>query len=428
LGAVLDLIDDFLARYVKEFDYYDQVAHRAAGLLRSSLEAAGIRAIVTERAKSVSRLAEKCRQRNNRHPYVSVDDIYADIVDLAGVRVALYFPGEREEVGRIVNRLFVEWDASRVFPDASPPSIGKTFSGYAATHYRVRLRPQDLSESDQRYAAANIEIQVASVLMHAWSEVEHDLVYKPSEGKLSETEYSLLDQLNGLVLAGELSLQQLQRAGEARVAEGTRQFANHYELAAHLLSQASAVGEQPITDSGVGRVDLLFRLLTRLELNTPDDLRPYLDLLHGDLEQRPLAEQIIDALIAEDPSRYKTYLAVRAEADVSRAERAYRGEAGYSEIGEFLVHWARLERLVRDLTPIERQRGVAMPIPSLLERRGMLSPEMRFELDRLRRLRNELVHGFEVPSADYLQEATERLVVLISEIERRNNSSDRQEN
>src|SRR5215218_4812208 len=140
--------------------------------------------------------------------------------------------------------------------------------------------------------------------MHAWSEVEHDLVYKPAEGELSEAEQVLLDQLNGLVLAGELALQQLQKAGEARVAVGTRHFANHYELAAHLLGKFSAVNEQPVTDSGVGRVDLLFRLLTRLELNTPDDLGPYLDLLHGDLEQRPLAEQIIDALIAENPSRY----------------------------------------------------------------------------------------------------------------------------
>lgn len=123
--------------------------------------------------------------------------------------------------------------------------------------------------------------------MHACAEVEHDLVYKPSEGELSEAEYSLLDQLNGIVLAGELSLEHLQQAGEARVAIGTRHFSNHYELAAHLLSQASAVNEQPVTDSGLGRIDLLFELLTKLKLNTPDDLRPYLELLHGDLEQRP---------------------------------------------------------------------------------------------------------------------------------------------
>jgi hypothetical protein len=64
-----------------------------------------------------------------------------------------------------------------------------------------------------------------------------------------------------LVLAGGLALEQLQKGGEARVAVGTRHFDKHYEPAAHLLSQATAVNEQPVTDSGLGRIDLLFGLL-----------------------------------------------------------------------------------------------------------------------------------------------------------------------
>ena len=63
-----------------------------------------------------------------------------------------------------------------------------------------------------------------------------------------------------------------------------------------------------------------------------------------------------------------------------------------------------------------------MPRSGTLEKMGLLDPEMRFELEQLRRLRNELVHGINVPSADYLQEATERLTVLINEIERRRDS------
>jgi ppGpp synthetase/RelA/SpoT-type nucleotidyltranferase len=62
----LDLIDGFIARYVKEYDYYEQAARMAAQMLQSGLEAAGIRSIVTSRAKSATRLAEKCQQRNKR--------------------------------------------------------------------------------------------------------------------------------------------------------------------------------------------------------------------------------------------------------------------------------------------------------------------------------------------------------------------------
>ena len=241
----MDLLESFLERYVKEYDYYEQVARRAEQILDSNLHAAGVRSIVTSRAKSPARLAEKCRQRDKKRPYEAIEDLYADIVDLAGVRVAVWFPAEREQVGGLIGRLFHEYQPKRVFPDPSQSSGKERFSGYAADHYRVRLKTIVLNESDLRYATANIEIQVASVLMHAWSEVEHDLVYKPAEGELSEAEYSLLDQLNGLVLAGEISLEQLQKAGEIRVASGSRPFANHYELAAHLLNEASRSPRTP---------------------------------------------------------------------------------------------------------------------------------------------------------------------------------------
>jgi len=60
-----------------------------------------------------------------------------------------------------------------------------------------------------------------------------------------------------------------------------------------------------------------------------------------------------------------------------------------------------------------------MPPSRVLEAAGLLGPEMRFELDRLRRIRNELVHGIDVPSAEYLREATERLAMLVDDVERR---------
>jgi hypothetical protein len=88
-----------------------------------------------------------------------VDDIYADIVDLAEARVALYFPGEREQVEGAINRLFREYDEKRRFPDNSQGPRPTRFSGYSALHYRVRLHPHALAESDKRYADANIEIQ-----------------------------------------------------------------------------------------------------------------------------------------------------------------------------------------------------------------------------------------------------------------------------
>lgn len=103
----MDLIDQFMTRYAKEYDFYSQAARLVSEMLEADLRAAGVRAIVTARAKSAARLEEKCRKRAlNRSEYGSVEAIYDDIVDLAGVRVALYFPAEIDQVDGTVARLF----------------------------------------------------------------------------------------------------------------------------------------------------------------------------------------------------------------------------------------------------------------------------------------------------------------------------------
>lgn len=67
------------------------------------------------------------------------------------------------------------------------------------------MRDEILNDHRKNTDRRASEIQVASLIMHAWSEVEHDLIYKPMQGTLSEEELSILDELNGLVLAGEIA-------------------------------------------------------------------------------------------------------------------------------------------------------------------------------------------------------------------------------
>lgn len=414
----MDVISAFIARYVKEYDFYDQAARLVKERLETSLRTSGVRCMVTSRAKDVSRLEEKCRQRDRSRHYASTDQIFDDIADLAGVRVALYFPAERHQVDSVINSLFRLLEPRKNFSNTEIRATGKRFSGYLATHYRVQLKEDELSESDRRYALAKVEIQVASVLMHAWSEVEHDLVYKPPEGDLSEDEYAILDQLNGMVIAGEIALETLQRAGERRVAESGRKFKNHYELAAHLLSRVDPMSDEPIGEAGLGRVDLLFALLHRLKIDTPAQLAPYLEALHGNLEVRPLAEQVIDAILAEDESRYPVYRTIQEEAGGRGAERESSDQDIYRQAGLFMARWAELENLVRTLTSTDDQSGRVEPVFRLLDRLDFLDEGTRREIDLLRRLRNNVTHGKEAPSAAYLAEATQRVESIIEEIRR----------
>lgn len=402
----MDLISQFISRYRKEYDFYEQACRMVAQVLDSNLQSAGIRAIVTWRAKNPLRLEAKVRQRASSQSYLSVEGIYDDIVDLAGVRVALYFPAERSEVGRIIRSLYVLVAEPKEFPTTSEPTYKKRFSGYWATHYRVRLPDTLLNESQKRYAEARIEIQVASVLMHAWSEVEHDLVYKPLQGKLSEEEYAILDELNGLVLAGEIALERLQRAGEMRVSSDDREYTNHYDVASALLEMSRAkLARLDIHDSAIGRVDLLFQLLRALELNTPENLARYVDALHADFEKRPLAEQVIDQILSEDTSRYAVYENLRTfdvpslSAVSVDLPRASQSEA----IGQFMALWIDYERMLRVVASKNGYKSLGMPSGRFLSTLTEISPDLVEAAQRLRHFRNQLVHGIEVPDADYIR-------------------------
>lgn len=410
----MGIVDDFLARYRKEHDFYDQAARLVAQIVESNLQAAGIRCMVTSRAKAVGRLEAKVRERDQAKKYESVEVVFEDIVDLAGVRVALYFPGERARVDALLNEILVV-AKSKKFPAEAAAKYQKRFSGYWATHYRVRLRDSDLPDSQKRYAEACVEVQVASVLMHAWAEVEHDLVYKPLQGELSVDEYAVLDELNGLVMAGELALERLQRAGEARVTAQGRVFRNHFDLAAHLLAEAATVLNAPPLPTSLGRVDLLFDLVQRLNLLTPEQLGPYVAALHGDLEQRPLADQIVDQLLAEDPNRYRVFEEVRQS-------RPSPGDFGsptsgtplepviLQALGNFMDAWIKFEKALNTRVASNwRASSVPVSTAQLIKRHAEFPSAVRAELSTIQRLRNELVHGRRPLNIEDLNSAAERL-------------------
>lgn len=202
-------IDEFLSRYKQEKSFYSEAAKYCAERCEAVLGPSGIRAIVTDRPKREDRLEAKLNDRNKRKSYKTVDDIFNDISDLAGVRIALYFPDDRSEVDTLIDTNFIV-EETKTFPEKkrgrkSKLSYEKRFSGYWAKHYRVRLKVDDLG-IEKRFENAVIEIQVASVLMHAWAEVEHDLLYKPLTGNPSTDERAILDEINGLVMAGEIAL------------------------------------------------------------------------------------------------------------------------------------------------------------------------------------------------------------------------------
>jgi ppGpp synthetase/RelA/SpoT-type nucleotidyltranferase len=406
------VVEQFLKAYRREFDYHQEAARICAQLCETELLGAGKRAIVTYRAKSPDRLAEKCnrRQEEEGKSYNTSDDIANDIIDLSGVRIALYFPSDQQYVDKVIRSLFRLIRDPKSYPDGRRMKYKKQFDGYHAVHYLIGLKPDRLGSDQQRYLETRIEIQVASVLMHAWAEVEHDLAYKPLSGDLSDGEYAILDELNGLVLTGEIALRRLQVAFDQRVNEANKPFTNHFELAAFLyreLRLARADDDEP----GIGRVDLLFQLLLHYDKNCPATVKPLLATVITDPEHdRPISDQVIDLFIGKDKERYGVFEDIRAQdtrgltygdAETLRDARA---------IGTFLNAWIGLEKVIRQL--VGKQPGWWHG----LSRQSGIQADLVAEINQLRSMRNMIVHGIAIPTPAELAATTVRIKAASKEL------------
>lgn len=388
----MTIIEDFIQHYKKEYDFYEITSRLVAQQLETRLQESGIRAIVTNRAKNPERLSNKLYQRNEERDtkYSCIEDIYSDICDLSGVRVALYFPSDRDKVENIIKEIFHLISEPKIFPSESKtPNYSKRFSGYWARHYRIRLKETSLPDSQKRYTQSKTEIQVASVLMHAWSEVEHDLVYKPLNGNLSDEELAILDELNGLVLAGEIALERLQASGNARIAKD-KSFNNQYELASFLYSKYEDKFKQG-NELQLGNVELLFKLICECNLNSSSELSPYLKSLSFSGDFRSLSEQISDNIILGNEERYEIYTSLKSS--ITNPDKELQASIGY-----FVSQWIRLEQIISKYTSDKNPKSRTLFSSNNL-RRFLSEKELNYVLD-LRRTRNLIVHGIEIPSTN----------------------------
>ena len=407
----MDLINQFIENYKKKIPFYETAGRLAAEQIETALQAAGIRAIVTSRAKAAGRLKAKVVRRNVKRqvPYKNMREIYDDIADLCGVRVSLYFPGDRDKADSLINDLFNVMEV-RHFPEQSkPPTYNKRFSGYWATHYRAAMREDSLSDPKKKYAAARIEIQVASVLMHAWSEVEHDLLYKPMQGSLSDEELAIIDELNGLVLTGEIALERLQSAGNKRILDKSASFGSQYDLASYLYHYLSSNFRSEDVELRMGNIELLYRLISSLEMNSVKRIEPVLRSVKFEKDRRNISQQIIDEIITGSEKRYQAYQNLRSNHEEMEETTA-------RAIDEFFGSWVPLENLLNRVAGRSSQKWTGAFNINTLKRQNIVDKDCINRIAALRKLRNMLIHDIEVPETAIIVKRTAEAQELLGQL------------
>ncbi len=170
----------------------------------------------------------------------------------------------------------------------------------------------------------------------------------------------------------------------------------------------------------MGRADVLFRFLQLIEKDCPEDLDPYLENLDQDTEIRPLADQIVDAIISGDEALYKTYDQARREVGPRNPySSADEPREDYTRaLGFFMTRWIKLETKIRTILQRDQKtEGRYVSITATLK--NFVPPEWLGEIDYIRRLRNEVVHGMDIPNPEQLTAAGQFIDKILEDFDQK---------
>ncbi|WP_414714812.1 GTP pyrophosphokinase, partial [Sporosarcina koreensis] len=98
-----------------------------------------------------------------------------DITDTVGVRVITYFNDDVDKIAKVIEREFEVDRENSIDKRVTDPDR----FGYSSLHYVVNFNADRVKFIEYKdFKEVKFEIQIRSILQHAWAEIEHDLGYK----------------------------------------------------------------------------------------------------------------------------------------------------------------------------------------------------------------------------------------------------------
>jgi putative GTP pyrophosphokinase len=189
--------DALVSSFAANRPLYEKFLGRIHDLMTTLVHRAGIRVdSIQARTKTVSSLSEKLQRRGKNYARLE------DVPDLAGLRVIAY---HREDADRVVELIRSEFDVDDEESEDVASRLAPNEFGYLSVHLVIGLSDsrRQLSEwSDLNTLHA--EVQVRTVLQHAWASISHSLQYKHED----EVPNALLRRLARLSALLELADQE----------------------------------------------------------------------------------------------------------------------------------------------------------------------------------------------------------------------------
>lgn len=147
---------------------YERLATNVCEAINSFLSENNISALsVSYRIKSFESFSEKITRKGYRNPFEETEDI-------CGIRVIVYFPDDVIKIDEIIRKEFNILES-----EIKADQLNDDQFGYRSNHFVVSINDSWLLTPNYRgLKELKAEIQVRTVLMHAWADLSHKLAYK----------------------------------------------------------------------------------------------------------------------------------------------------------------------------------------------------------------------------------------------------------
>lgn len=279
-----------LSQQVKDYKSLLPVYEKFASILddyfRKACENAIPYAIIQTRAKTLSSFAEKAVRKAQDYP-----DPINQFGDLCGARIIVHTTEQVRWVSEFIERNFIILEKEDV-----QKRLGENQFGYLSIHYIVRIKPLHNyginKKTQQSLIEKKVEVQVRTILQHAWSDILHDRTYK------NKIELPEDIRRNAAILA---ALMEESDDKFSRVAERTDSYFMNYsaymnsdqiiseiETLKNILKLESVLDKDPATALKLARLVALIsenheEIIARLEprMDTASNTNPYLLLELG---------------------------------------------------------------------------------------------------------------------------------------------------
>ncbi len=154
---------------------------------------------ISSRIKSIESLSKKIDEKSEKYNAIE------EITDIIGVRIITYLESEVDSISDLVVKEFIKDEENSI----DKRRLKADQFGYRSLHLVVSFSADRCNLSEyKRYVGMKCEIQIRSILQHAWAEIEHDLGYK-GENTIPDDYKRTFNRLSALLESADIEFDRL---------------------------------------------------------------------------------------------------------------------------------------------------------------------------------------------------------------------------